>query len=114
MASDEITISQTANCAATLVTKEKVPEILAKPFVFDKDKKSLEIGGWGAFYSNMDDSCPIQSCVLKNGPKCDRDYQGSDVFISALKPWTVNAKTDNPDGYNETLCMQCSNSGGQE
>lgn len=65
---------------------------------------------WSLYFANNDaTNCGFDKCELM-GLGCQWPYTGTDnLKMAAAAPWTIQAKTSVPEGYNTTYCIKCSN-----
>lgn len=52
--------------------------------------------------------CPITSCSLM-AKGCAVPYKNNNIRISDIFPYKLTAKIDDPSGWEDEICLQCSN-----
>mgnify|MGYP006907138106 CR=1 FL=1 len=57
------------------------------------------------FVNKYEFDCPIETCKIKTGDKCDEDHVHKEISIQDYYPFYLFASRDEKFGYNEKLCV---------
>jgi len=60
------------------------------------------------FYNSDSSNCPVSSCkLLQKG--CSGEYAGTNLKFEKVAPFDIKAKKNVEKGYDETVCISCTN-----
>jgi len=104
---DNYVVTQIMDCSTALTSIAGNP---TNPVLtYNSGTPTSALGGWTIFVANADTTnCAITSCVLK-ASGCGSAYSAGELTIGGLTPWTVTANQNVQAGYDETVCVSCTN-----
>jgi hypothetical protein len=73
-------------------------------------KTEVTVGnGLEDFFANIEtDKCALTNCFMRV-EGCGARYTGDNIKMSTSRPWSIAARVDIRRGYDETVCVECTN-----
>jgi hypothetical protein len=73
-------------------------------------KEWVTVGnGLESFFDNIEtDKCALTNCFLRQ-QGCGPRYTGDKIEMDTARPWSIKAKVNIKKGYDETVCVECTN-----
>ena len=96
-------------CFSSLTAKQKTVGHLQLKFNPRKEYASIGENALTSFFDNTEtDKCALTDCYLRN-QGCVGRYNGDKVIMEKGRPWAITAKVNIKKGYDETVCVECTN-----
>jgi len=65
--------------------------------------------GLGSFFDNIEtDKCALTECFLRT-EGCGAKYTGDKIVMEKNRPWTITSPINVRRGYDQTVCVECTN-----
>lgn len=106
--SHEVIINVRGKCEASLSITNRVNNLDVE-YAPSTDAKFTFATDWSTVFVNQQPTfCKVNSCVLKDR-KCISDYSGDRLSMSSSSPYQIQYVKNIENGYQEEICIQCSN-----